>query len=121
MRAVTTSQWWDAIAIRVDSHKANGINFKLNFITPDNGEQLVVEMNNGTLTNILGFQAPDADATLTIRRSDLIPVMMQQKTFADQIQAGRATVEGRVEVLMQLQLTLVEFDSMFDIMPGMRR
>ena len=121
VRAVTTSQWWDAIAIRVDSHKANGINFKLNFITPDNGEQLVVEMNNGTLTNILGFQAPDADATLTIRRSDLIPVMMQQKTFADQIQAGRATVEGRVEVLMQLQLTLVEFDSMFDIMPGMRR
>jgi len=117
VRAVTTSQWWDAVAIRVDSHKADGINFKLNFITPDNGEQLVVEMNNGTLTNILGFQAPDADATLTIRRSDLIPVMMQQRTFADQIQAGKATVDGRVEVLRQLQRTLVEFDLMFDIMP----
>lgn len=117
VRAVTTSQWWDAIAIRVDSHKADGLSFKLNFITPDNGEQLVVEMNNGTLTNILGFQAPDADATLTIRRSDLIPVMMQQKTFADQIQAGKASIDGKVEVLRQLQLTLVEFNPMFDIMP----
>jgi len=118
VRAVTTSQWWDAIAIRVDSDKADGINFKLNFVTPDNGEQLVVEMNNGTLTNIVGFQASDADATLTINRSDLIPVMMQRKTFADQIQAGKAQVEGRIEVLAQLLQTLVEFDPMFDMIPG---
>ncbi len=121
VRAVTTSQWWDAIAIRVDSKKADGINFKLNLITPDNDEQLVVEMNNGTLTNIVGVQVPDADATLTINRSDLIPVMMQQKTFADQIHAGKARIDGKAEVLAQLQSTLVNFDPMFEIMPGTSR
>ena len=118
IRALTTSQWWDAVAIRVDSAKADGINFKLNFVTPDNGEQLVVEMSNGTLTNIVGYTASDADATLTINRADLIPVMMQQATLASQIKAGKATVNGNVQVLAQLRSTLVAFDPLFEIMPG---
>ena len=118
MRALTTSQWWDAVAIRVDSAKADGINFKLNFVTPDNGEQLVVEMSNGTLTNIVGYTASDADATLTIDRADLIPVMMQQTTLATQIRDGKATVSGNILVLAQLRSTLVAFDPWFEIMPG---
>ena len=120
MRALTTSQWWDAVAIRVDSAKADGLNFKLNFVTPDNGEQLTVEMSNGTLTNIVGYTASDADATLTIDRADLVPVMMQQTTLANQIQAGKATVKGDMRVLVQLQSTLVAFDPLFEIMPGTR-
>jgi alkyl sulfatase BDS1-like metallo-beta-lactamase superfamily hydrolase len=118
MRALTTSRWWDAVAIRVDSAKADDINFKLNFVTPDNGEQLVVEMSNGTLTNIVGYTASDANATLTINRADLIPVMMQQTTLATQIRDGKATVSGNIMVLAQLRSTLVAFDPWFEIMPG---
>ena len=121
IRAVTTSQWWDALAIRVDSQEADGLNFKLNFITPDNGEELVVEMSNGTLTNIVGFTADDADATLTINRADLLPVMMQQTTFAEQIKSGKATLEGNGLLLVQFSNTLVDFDPMFEIMPGTQR
>jgi alkyl sulfatase BDS1-like metallo-beta-lactamase superfamily hydrolase len=117
-RALTTSQWWDAVAIRVDSEKADGINFKLNFVTPDNGEELVVEMSNGTLTNIVGFTTPDADATLTINRADLIPVMMQQATLGSQILAGKARLEGNGLLLAQFASTLAEFDPLFEIMPG---
>ncbi|MGB5334883.1 MAG: alkyl sulfatase dimerization domain-containing protein [Woeseiaceae bacterium] len=118
IRALTTSQWWDAVAIRVDSAKAEGINFKLNFVTPDTGEQMVVEMSNGTLTNIPGYSAADADATLTINRQDLIPVMMQQASFASQLLAGKATINGNPAVLLQLASTLVAFDPLFEIMPG---
>ena len=118
IRALTTSQWWDALAIRVDSQKADGLNFKLNFITPDNGEELVVEMSNGTLTNIVGYTAPDADVTLTINRSDLLPVMMQQTTFAQQIKAGKAKLEGSGLLLARFSRTLVEFDPVFEILPG---
>ena len=118
IKALTTSQWWDAIAIRVDSNKADGINFKLNFVTPDNGEKLVVEMSNGTLTNIVGFTASDADATLTINRADLVPVMMQLETFATQLQAGKAELSGNALVLTQLGSTLVAFDPMFEMMPN---
>jgi alkyl sulfatase BDS1-like metallo-beta-lactamase superfamily hydrolase len=118
INALTTSQWWDAIAIRVDSKKADGINFKLNFITPDNGETLVVEMSNGTLTNIIGFTAPDADATFTINRSDLVPVMLQQTTLANQLRAGKAQLSGDPLPLSQLSSTLLAFDPLFEIMPG---
>jgi alkyl sulfatase BDS1-like metallo-beta-lactamase superfamily hydrolase len=118
IRALTTSQWWDAVAIRVDTRKAEGIGFRLNFVTPDTGERFVVEMSNGTLTNIAGHTAPGADATLTIDRADLLPVMMQRATFADQLQAGKATLDGNPAVLLMLGSTLVQFDPMFEIMPG---
>ncbi|MGB5333985.1 MAG: alkyl sulfatase dimerization domain-containing protein [Woeseiaceae bacterium] len=118
VRALTTAQWWDAVAIRVDSGKADGMQFKLNFLTPDNGEKFVVEMSNGTLTNIAGYLADDADATLTINRADLLPVMMQRATFAGQLQAGKAKLSGDPAVLQQLGSTLVQFDPMFEMMPG---
>jgi len=118
VRALTTSQWWDAVATRVDTAKANGINFKLNFVTPDTGEKLVIEMSNGTLTSIGGYTAPDADATLTIDRADLLPVMMQQVSFGAQILAGKATLSGNGMVLAQFGSTLVAFDPLFEIMPG---
>ncbi|HYN80538.1 MAG TPA: alkyl sulfatase C-terminal domain-containing protein, partial [Gemmatimonadaceae bacterium] len=40
-------------------------------MTPDNGEAFIAEMENATLTNIKGFQAENADLTLTNDRSDL--------------------------------------------------
>ena len=118
LRSLTASQWWDAVAIRVDSQKADGIEFKMNFVMPDVGEELVVEMSNGTLTNISGFIAPDADLTLSIEKSDLLPVMMKQVTLGDQIRAGKAQYDGNVRVLAQLGSALVEFDPVFEIMPG---
>ena len=120
VRALTASQWWDAVAIRIDSRKADGIEFKMNFEMPDVGEKIVVEMSNGTLTNIAGFTAPDADVTLTINRSELLPVMMKQVTLGDQIREGKAQVAGNLRVLAQLSSTLVEFDPVFEIMPGTR-
>ena len=45
-------------------------------VTPDNGEKFVVEMSNATLTAISGYQASDADLTITINRSDLEQVML---------------------------------------------
>lgn len=121
MRALTASQWWDAVAIRVDSHKADGIQFKMNFVMPDVAEEMVVEMSNGTLTHISGFTVPDADVTLTINRAELLPVMMKQVTLGDQIRAGKAQVAGDVRALAQLRSTLVEFDPVFEIMPGTRQ
>ncbi|NIM71918.1 MAG: MBL fold metallo-hydrolase [Gammaproteobacteria bacterium] len=120
IRALTTSQWWDAVAIRVDSAKAEDMSFKMNFVTPDNGEKFVIEMSNGTLTNIAGFTAPDADATLTINRADLLPVMMNQVTLGEQIRNGKAELDGSALLLGRFASTLVEFDPLFEIMPGTR-
>ncbi len=58
-RAMTTEQWWDAVAIRVDSARADGMSFTMNFLTPDAGQRFVVEMTgaaNGEKTT--GGSAP---------------------------------------------------------------
>ena len=49
--------------------------------TPDNGEQFVIEMRGGTLTNIAGYTASNADVSITKNRSDLDQVIMGQATL----------------------------------------
>lgn len=121
MRGLTTQQFWEGVAIRVDSAKADALRFTLNFLTPDNGEKFVIEMSGGTLTCLAGFQSPRPDATMSINRADLEAVIMGRTTLAEQVQQGVAKVEGNAAVLMQLAGVLVVFDPQFEIMPGTRR
>ncbi|MBW2416349.1 MAG: SCP2 sterol-binding domain-containing protein, partial [Deltaproteobacteria bacterium] len=121
IRAMSTELFLDFIGIRMDSRKAEGMEFTINLITPDNGEKFLVELSNATLNNIEGVLADDPDLTITINRSDLEAVMMGAKTLASQIADGTAKAEGNTEILQQLASTLVVFDPRFEILPGTRR
>ena len=121
VRAMDTGLFLDFLGIRMDSRKAEGIQFKINVVLPDNGEKYVLEMSNATLTNISGYQADDADLTITINRSDLETVMMGAATFDDQIESGKAKLQGNREVYEQLKSTLVQFDLYFELMPGTKK
>jgi len=118
IRAMTTELWLDFLAVRLDSAKAQDKTFKINLLTPDNGEQFVVELSNATLTNIKGFQADDADLTITINREDLLMTMMGAVSFDDQIKSGKAKLVGDRTPYEQLKTLLVHFDLGFEIMPG---
>ncbi|WP_457668195.1 alkyl/aryl-sulfatase [Thiolapillus sp.] len=118
VRAMTTQQWLDFLAIRLDSKKADGIEFKINFITPDNDEKYVVELSNATLTSIEGFQADDADLTITINREDLVQTMMGAVSFDEQIKKGKAKLAGNRKPYDELKKMLVHFDMGFELMPG---
>lgn len=117
-RAMTTSQWWDAVATRVDSERADGEQFVINFVTPDTGQEFVVELSGGTLTNIEGYQSNAADATIIMNRTDLDPVIMGRTTLAEQLQAGVGSVFGDSSVLLQLAAVLITFNAGFEVMPG---
>lgn len=118
IRAMATELWLDFLGIRLDSKKAEGIDFVINLITPDNDEMFVVELSNGTLTNIKGYQAQDADLTITIKRSDLEQTMMGAVSFDDQIAFRKAKLKGNRKVYEQLKTMLVHFDLGFEILPG---
>jgi len=118
IRAMTTELWLDFLGIRLDSHKAEGKEFTINLVTPDNGEKFVVELSNATLTNIKGFQADDADLSVTINRADLEKTMMGAVSFDEQIKTGKAKLKGNREVYEKLKTILVHFDLGFEIMPG---
>jgi alkyl sulfatase BDS1-like metallo-beta-lactamase superfamily hydrolase len=118
IRAMTTALWLDFLGIRLDSRKAEAVEFVINLVTPDNGEQFVVELSNATLTNIEGFQAKNPDLTITIDRTDLEKTMMGVVSFDDQINSGAATLVGDREPYEQLKTMLVQFDLGFEILPG---
>jgi alkyl sulfatase BDS1-like metallo-beta-lactamase superfamily hydrolase len=120
VRAMSTELFLDFVGIRMDSRKAEGMEFTINLITPDNGEKFLIELSNATLTNIEGFLADDPDLEITINRSDLEMVMMGAKPLAAQIEDGTAKVEGNTEILGQLASAMVVFDPRFEILPGTR-
>ena len=118
IRAMTTDLWLDYMGIRLDSQKAAGMKFVINLVTPDNGEKYVVELSNSTLTNIKGQQAKNPDLTITVNRTDLEAVMGGNATFDDLLKTGKAKFDGNREPFDQLKGILVQFDPIFEILPG---
>jgi len=118
IQAMDTELFLDFLGIRLDSKKAEGKSFKINLNTPDNNEKFVIELSNATLTNIKGFQANNADLTITINRSDLEKTMMGAVKFDEQIKSGKAKLKGNAGVLEELKQMMVHFDVGFEMMPG---
>lgn len=118
IRAMTTELWLEYITIRLDGSKVSGIDEKINLITPDNKEKLVIELSNETLTVIEGYIASDADLTIMIKREDLTPIMMGLKTFDEQIKAKKATFQGDRKLFDAIRNAVVNFDIYFEMMPG---
>jgi alkyl sulfatase BDS1-like metallo-beta-lactamase superfamily hydrolase len=118
VRAMTTEMWLDFLGVSMDPKRAADVSFKLNLVTPDNGEKYLVELSNSTLTNIEGVQAANPDLTITLNRSDLNRVMMGVNTFDDLIKEGKATFVGSRKAFDQLLGLLVPFSPTFEVLPG---
>ncbi len=120
VRGTSTEMFLDYLGVQMDSRKVEGMVFKINLVTPDNGERFIVDLSNATLTTIAGYQAPDTDLTLTIDRRDIEDWMIGAATFQDKVAAGKARLEGNPQVLAQLASTMVKFDNWFEVLPGTR-
>lgn len=118
IRALSTSQFLDVLGIRLNSAAAANTAFTINLVTPDTGEQFVVELSNATLTNLAGYRDDNADLTLTIDRSNLELAMMGVVGLPNLIADGRAVAEGDLSVLQSLATMLVHFEVGFEMMPG---
>jgi len=118
VRALSTLQFLDYLGIRLDSAAVGDAAFVMNLRTPDNGEDFVVELSNGTLTSLQGFLADDPDITLTIDRTDLEKAMIGIAPLQQQVAQGTAVLEGDPTILMTLAGVLTQFEPSFAIMPG---
>jgi alkyl sulfatase BDS1-like metallo-beta-lactamase superfamily hydrolase len=118
VRAMSTEQWLDFVAISMDPREADGLRFAVNLVTPDNGEKFAVELSNATLTTIAGHQAKEPDLTITVDRADLNQVMMGTASFDDLIAAGKAKFSGDRSGFDRLRAILVPFTPDFEILPG---
>ncbi|MFN9870195.1 MAG: alkyl/aryl-sulfatase [Cyanobacteriota bacterium] len=118
VKAMSTDLLLDFLGIRLDTRKAEGLAFVVNLMTPDNGEQFILELSNSTLTNSKGFQSPTADLSIVINRSDLELIMSGLSTFPDLAGEGKVKLDGDASIIQKLQDLLVQFSSDFEILPG---
>jgi alkyl sulfatase BDS1-like metallo-beta-lactamase superfamily hydrolase len=118
VRAMSTELLLDFLAIRVDSQRAQDLQFTINLSTPDNGERFILELSNATLTSSKGFLLPNPDLAIELNRSDLETIMSGQTTLAALAAAGKAKLEGDPGVVQQLQSVLVQFSADFELLPG---
>ena len=119
IRAMSTELFLNFLAIKMDSRRAEGLEFIMNLVTPDNGERFVVELSNATLTNIAGLpgrgRRPDADGEPR-RPRDGDGGQCNARGAAGR--RARRQAEGDLAILAQLAGLMVEFDPRFEIMPG---
>jgi alkyl sulfatase BDS1-like metallo-beta-lactamase superfamily hydrolase len=118
VRSMTTGLWLDFLGVRLQSEKTEGQRFIMNFLTPDNGEKFVVELSNGTLTNIAGHQASNPTLTITVDRADLETVMMGKTSFDNLVTEGKAKLDGDRKAFDVLKASVMQFDMGFEILPG---
>lgn len=118
VRALTTVQFFDFLAIRLDPAKAETLSFVANLTTPDTGQRFVIELSNGALTTLEGATAPEPDVSVTIDRADLELAMTGEASLASLLAGERAGVEGDGSVLARLGEMLVDFPLGFEVLPG---
>ncbi len=121
LRALTTEMYFDYLAIRMDGSKVGDVAFVANIRHPDSGEELVVELSNATLTTQMGFQSDDATVTIVVDRADFEQVMLGQRSFEELIASGASDVDGDLSGLQRMLASLVEFDLLFELLPGTAR
>jgi alkyl sulfatase BDS1-like metallo-beta-lactamase superfamily hydrolase len=118
VRAMSTEQWLDFLGISMDPKKAAGLSYKINLVTPDNGEKYAIELENATLTNIKGFLVPKPDLTVTVNRADLNRIMGGVASFDQLATEGKVKFDGDREIIHKLRDLMVTFTPDFEILPG---
>ena len=108
----------DSIAIRMDSLQVEDVAFIANISHPDTGEKLVLELSNATLTTQPDSVAPNPTFSLAIDRADFNALISGQATLTALLEQARGTFEGDPTGLERLMSAVIEFNPLFEMMPG---
>jgi len=115
IRAIPLSLFFDYIGVRIDPAKAEGKRMVVNWVFPDTNQQVRMNLENSVLTHVMGKQAANADATVTLNRATLDQITLRQKTFPEAAKAGDVKIQGNGARVQELLGMLVEFNPMFEV------
>ena len=108
MKEMTVDMLLDYIAILTDANAAQNDDVTLNLIVTDVNEKFYVTRKNGILLSYSGENRPDAQATVTCKRLQLLALMQGQ-------QAGQVQVSGDVTALKRLLAYASKFEKPFNV------
>ncbi|MDR3503714.1 MAG: alkyl sulfatase dimerization domain-containing protein [Legionella sp.] len=115
IRAMSTDLFFDYLGVKLNGEKAANTTLTLNFVFPDINEKYLVELNNGSLHHIKGYQSDKADATITLNRETLNQIILKQKTVEGTLTNSELKVTGNQQSLQQLLGLIDNFDFWFNI------
>ena len=108
MKEMTVDMLLDYISILTDANAAQNDDVTLNLIVTDVNEKFYVTRKNGILLSYSGENRPDAQATVTCKRLQLLALMQGQ-------QAGQVQVSGDTTALKRLLAYASKFEKTFNV------
>ena len=115
IRAIPVSMFFDYLAVQINPVKAEGKRMVINWVFPDINQQARMNLENSVITHVMGKQAANADATVTLNRSTLDRITLRQTTFPQALKEGSVKLQGNGAKLQELLGMLDQFNPMFDI------
>ena len=115
IRSMSLDMLFDYAAMRLNGDKAAGKSMKLNWNFTDTNEQYILELQNSALSHIAGYQAQDANVTISLARAKLNDILLGQTTFVKEFGAGSIKIDGDANKLGDLLSMLDKFEFWFNI------
>ena len=115
VKAATPAMFFDHLAVRLDSEKAQGHDMTLNWRFDDVRQSFALTLRNGVLTHRDGARHEKADVTVRMSKAWLDRISLRQLDFATALKQGGIRVEGDAGKLTELLGMLDAFKPAFNI------
>lgn len=108
---MTVEMMFEYMGILIDSNKAQGKDFIINFNIGDKGEKYAVYLYDGVLLYFSDAHLPNPTVTITCPKQALFLIIAQQTELFDHTMK----IEGDKNAVLQLSSLMQEFDFFFNI------
>lgn len=115
IQAMSPSMFFDYLAVRLDSQKAQGHDMTLNWVFSDLDQPFALTLRNGVLTHRSGNHNPQAAVTVTMDKATLDKISLRQLDFPAAIKQGDIQIQGDSKKLGELLGMLDTFTPTFNI------
>ena len=115
LEAMPVEMLLDYLAVRLNGPAAEGVELRINLELDDTDERHLIELRRCVLHHFSGRADERAGLTVRLSSAAFKQIVVGATTLADEEAAGRATVNGDVEVLARLTALLDDFHTWFHI------
>ena len=115
INALTLSELFDALAVRLNGPEAAGKRTVINFHFSDSDSDYLVTLANGVLNHAAGKRLPDADVNVELTRRGFLGMAMAGVPLESLIESQTIQVDGDIDALAELIGLLDSFEFWFNI------
>ncbi|MCP1626330.1 alkyl/aryl-sulfatase [Pseudomonas nitroreducens] len=99
VKSMEPGQFFDFLAIRLDSDKAQGHDMVMNWVFSDLGKDYAVTLRNGVLTHRNDEKSANPTVTVTLAKSTLDQISLRKLDFPTAIKQGDIKLDGNAKAL----------------------